>query len=305
MLNQTEESCLAALQAGTLLNPVELHERLEDRWLEFTLRTVLDAGARIRKSRTHPEALGFKEKQDGSPATRVETEIEQALRERLAVFDPKATLRGEETGGEVTSKGFGVAIDPIDGTWAFLNGTPTSSVTLTVFRDGTPFLGVIGNPDTGEIGYRMVGAKSRLLRLSQFGESTTAVQLPEPSLVDSEILVNVHPGRNILPEITKLYAAWADNRIRMVRSSGGSPSWFFLEAAKGRFIYANAWTGQPSVEFDLAAGLLLVQGAGGDVVDLQGEPIAPVGFRGWLVAGLDPISRSKVVDILQPGSENE
>jgi hypothetical protein len=48
-----------------------------------------------------------------------------------------------------------------------------------------------------------------------------------------------------------------------------------------------------------------VQGAGGDVVDLQGEPIAPVGFRGWLVAGLDPISRSKVVDILQPGSENE
>jgi fructose-1,6-bisphosphatase/inositol monophosphatase family enzyme len=249
--------------------------------------------------------LGFKEKRDGSPATRVETEIELALRERLATFDPTATLRGEETEGSVTSKGFGVAIDPIDGTWAFLNGIPTSSITLTVFRDGTPFLGVIGNPDTGEIGYGMVGSRSRLLRLSQFGVSATSVDLPEALLGDSEILVNVQPSRNILPEITRLYTAWADNRIRMVRSSGGSPSWFFLEAAKGRFVYANAWTGRPSEVFDLAAGLLVVQGAGGDVVDLQGEQIAPVGFRGWLVAGLDSMSRSKVADILQAGGEAE
>ncbi len=166
MLTKTEEICLDALGAGTLLNPVGQHEKLEDRWVEFMLRTVLDAGARIRESRVHPETLGFNEKQDGSPATRVETEIEHDLRERLATFDPTATLRGEETAGTVTSKGFGVAIDPIDGTWAFLNGTPTSSITLTVFRDGTPFLGVIGNPDTGEIGYRMVGSGSRLIRLS-------------------------------------------------------------------------------------------------------------------------------------------
>ena len=199
----------------------------------------------------------------------------------------------------MTSKGFGVAIDPIDGTWAFLNGTPTSSITLTVFRDGTPFLGVIGNPDTGEIGYRMVGSGSRLIRLSQFGEAATSVDLPEPLLADSEILVNVHPNRNVLPEITKLYNAWADGQIRMGRSAGGCASWFFLEAAKGRFVYANAWTGQPSEEFDLAAGLLLVQGAGGDIVDLEGKQISPVGFSGWMVAGLDPTYRRKVADILK------
>ena len=113
MLSEIELSCLDSLGAGTLLNPVAEKENLEDRWLEFMLRTALDAGARLRASRSHPEKLGFKKKQDGSPVTQLEKEIEEDLRERLMVFDPHATLLGEETGGEVGSKGFGVAVEVV------------------------------------------------------------------------------------------------------------------------------------------------------------------------------------------------
>ena len=74
-------------------------------------------------------------KNDKSPTTDLELEIETLLHDRLAIFSPKATIVGEETGGRLTSTGLSVAIDPIDGTWAFLNGLETFTTTLAIFRD--------------------------------------------------------------------------------------------------------------------------------------------------------------------------
>ena len=189
-------------------------------------------------------------------------------------------------------------MDPIDGTWAFLSGTSTWTTTLAVFKDGKPILGMVSNPTTGEIGYA-THKGSRLVRLSVFGEKDAACTLPSRRVTDDAVLVNVHPNREALVVINALYDAWQNDHIRMVRSPGGSPAWALLEAAKGEFVYTNMWSRRPTAAYDLAAGVMLVEGAGGQVVSLDGDPIDVLSHEGPFVAAIDENARHVVVDIVR------
>ena len=243
------------------------------RWVGAGLYMVLDAGRLVREQRTVAGRDGVHYKDDGSPATRLEADIESLLRKRLAKFAPDASVVGEETGGALSGSGVEVAIDPIDGTWAFLSSTETYTTTLGVFVDGEPVLGMISNPTTGEIGYAVRGGEARLVRLSVFGEPDTASSLPEHRATPDNVLVNVHPNRTGGSVMSALYDAWRENGIRTVRSPGGSPSWALVEAARGAFVYLNLWSKKAAEPFDLAPGVLLVRAAGGEVMGLDGQPI--------------------------------
>jgi fructose-1,6-bisphosphatase/inositol monophosphatase family enzyme len=63
----------------------------------------------------------------------------------------------------------------------------------------------------------------------------------------------------------------------MVRMSGGSPAFALIEAAKGSFNYVNLWPVRPTEFYDLSADIMLIRGAGGKVVDLDGLPIKQKG----------------------------
>jgi fructose-1,6-bisphosphatase/inositol monophosphatase family enzyme len=237
-------------------------------------------------------------KEDGSPHTRLEHEIETTLRADLERFAPDASLVGEETGGGSLLKGFVLALDPVDGTWAFLTQTGTYATTLALFEDGSPFLAVVINPATGELGYAMSEGRSRLLRLRLFDEEDEGFDLPEAVGPSDKLLVNFHPSRSGANVDRVLRESWRRGDVSMVRGPGGSPAWALLESARGHFIYANLWSGRPAEAWDLAAGCLLVRGAGGDVVNLDGEPIGAVGHRGPFVAGVDASDRDHVRELL-------
>jgi fructose-1,6-bisphosphatase/inositol monophosphatase family enzyme len=83
----------------------------------------------------------------------------------------------------------------------------------------------------------------------------------------------------------------------MVRSPGGSPSWSLLEAARGRFTYVNLWSSRPAEAYDLVAGVMLVRGAGGDVIDLEGRSINALDHGGPFIAGVDGGARQKAAEI--------
>ncbi len=203
---------------------------------------------------------------------------------------------GEETGGSLPETGLALAVDPVDGTWAFLSRTENIATTLAVFRDGNPFLGMVSNPATGEIAYATENGRTRIVQLSIFGEGDSAQSLPLSQSDGAAVLVNIHPGRSSGPVIARLYEAWSAGEVRMVRSPGGSPAWALLEAAKGSFVYANLWSKRPAEAFDLAAGCLLVQGAGGAVTDLDGSPIDPASHAGPFIATVDEESRRIVTE---------
>ncbi len=296
-LNDLERRCLDAFRAGTDRTPRMEGETTDD-WIVFGLDLLLRSGSLVRAARL-AQRTDLDYKSDGSPVTRLEERIEQELRERLKSFSPGAVVVGEETGGALPSAGVAVAIDPVDGTWAFLSRTETLATALAVFRDGAPFVGMVGNPATGEIGYASRDVQTRLLQLSVLGEGDVASALPLPRLDSGATLVSVQPGRSTAPVIVKLYEAWQGDRIGFVRSPGGSPSWALLEAAKGNFVYVNLWGRHPAYAFDLAAGVLLVKGAGGQVTDLSGAPIDPVGHQGPFIAAVDDAARSQVSELVR------
>ena len=268
-------------------------------WIQVGLSIALYAARLLRSGGPTVDVSEIDLKSDGSPVTELDRQIEERVRAALAEFHPEAVIVGEEGGGELPADGSAVAIDPVDGTWAYISGTGTAATTLAVFTDGAPFLGVVSNPTTGEIAYAVDGGEARLIRLAMLGEADAGHHLPLAGADPSKILVTIQPSLTAQPVVRALYEAWGRKDVQYERSPGGSPVWAMLEVAKGRFCYVNMWSDRPAEAFDLAAGVLLVRAAGGEVVGLNGEPIDSVQHAGPFVAGMQPDARSRLLEIVR------
>jgi myo-inositol-1(or 4)-monophosphatase len=286
-LNTIERESIEAFRSGSGALPSGAGSDDEPAWIRFGLGAMLEAGRLVRGIRLEPLRGSTEFKDDATPVTRHEHEIEALFHNALSAFDPEARLVGEESGGATLQRGISVAIDPVDGTWSLLNRAPTCATTMAVYRDGSPFVGFVMNPATGEIGYAAAGRAARLIQLDLFCENDRAVDLPLDRVSPDAVLVNVHPSRQAGPLLDALIAAWSDKRLHMVRMEGGSPAAAMLEAAKGSFVYVNLWSRHPAAPFDLAAAVLLVRGAGGEVIDASGSPIDLVAHAGLFAAGVD------------------
>lgn len=295
-LTTLESRCLAAFRDAETVPSFE-YER--EAWTAFGLCTLLEAGRLLRAAQVGSAHGGVEHKHDGSPATAVERDVEHMVRERLTKFQPAAVFVGEETGGRLPAAGWAVAVDPVDGTWAFLTGTETYASTLAVFHDGDPVYGFVGNPTSGEVAYAASGGESRVLRLALFGEPDVSYVLPSAPSADDNILVNIHPNRGGGGVMSTLYAAWGDGKVRAIRSPGGSPSWALVEAAKGHYAYVNLWSKRPAEPFDLAAAAVIVRGAGGDLVGIDDQPVDARHHAGLFVAAADPSSRHRITAMLR------
>ena len=294
-LTSLEQECLSEFRSG--LDPTPSTCRNPEDWLRFGLTTLLKAGRMVRTELSGGVDADLKE--DGSPATRLEAQIEADIRERLKTICPEVRMVGEETGGILNPDGLSLAVDPVDGTWAFLTGASTAATTLAVFDEAQPVIGMVSNPSTGEIAYAAKDQRSRLLRLSLYGETDTSVELPDQGGNSAPVLVNFHPARAGAPLLKGLYESWQRGEIHLVRGPGGSPSWALAEAARGAFTYVNLWSEQPAEPYDLAAGALLVIGAGGQVCDLENQPADLIRHRGPFVAGINAASRRLVTGLLK------
>ncbi|MHC4941199.1 MAG: inositol monophosphatase family protein [Planctomycetota bacterium] len=276
-LTPLELDCIRRFRSGTAPPAAEAGAPL-------VLRLLLEAARRLRRTRLAPGDRRLKD--DGSPSVEIERQVEAEIRAIVAKALPDAAFVGEEFGGTFSQSGVVVAVDPVDGTWAFLNGTETFATSVTVFRDGKAVCCGVGNPATGELAYTAPEGATRLVQLSAFGEPDAAVTLPTAR--SPTLLLNIHPSQSAGPLLQAAQSAWTAGSVRMVRAPGGSPAWALLEAAKGHFVYINLWARRSAEPFDLAGPMLLVRGAGGEVTDADGRPVGETGHLGPLIAAVDP-----------------
>lgn len=295
-LDDWERRLLEDFRNGRAVVPLAQEDESGDPWPAFAVAAALRASATVRAGELELGQGDVEVKGDGSPVTRLEHDVETEIARALERFAPAATLVGEETGGALPTRGDALAVDPVDGTWAFVGGTGTYSTTLAVLRDGVAKVGVVAAPAAGRVVYA-TPERARLLQLSAFGEPDRARDLPLQRRCDP-ILVNVHPGRGSGEVAAALQRAWSDGAIAMLRSPGGSPSLALAEAAAGRFVYVNLWSTRPAAPFDLVAGALLVRAAGGEVVDLDGSPVEATTHLGPFVAAVDPDAAEVVRSIV-------
>ena len=84
------------------------------------------------------------------PVTSADKAAERAIRKRLAEAHPEHGILGEEYGASHGTAPYTWVIDPIDGTKAFLTGTPLWGTLIGLQHAGRAALGVMNQPFTGE-----------------------------------------------------------------------------------------------------------------------------------------------------------
>ena len=126
-------------------------QETESDWLLFGLRFIYETLCDLRRIRFSDLGGEVSFKKDGSPVSTIDKQVESRLRQRVTRFDPTATVVGEEFGGALGVTGICLAIDPIDGTWSFINRAETFATTLALYRDGIAEQAFVASPATGEI----------------------------------------------------------------------------------------------------------------------------------------------------------
>lgn len=97
-------------------------------------------------------------KDDGSPVTQADREVELFLRKELAGRFPDDGVLGEEFGEHVGSSGRRWIVDPIDGTKSFVRAVPLYANLLALEEDGEITFGAINLPSAGVLTYAEKGA---------------------------------------------------------------------------------------------------------------------------------------------------
>lgn len=183
---------------------------------------------------------------------------------QAAVFDviggeyPGHCIMGEEGDGGTVDGPYTWIVDPLDGTSNYARGLPTWAVSVAVRQTDGPLLaGVVFNPGSGELFSAALGDGV------DFAVSDTA------ALDRSMICTGL---QNDDPEIIAEYVGRVERMhlaCRGVRGLG-SPAMSIAYVAAGRldgFVEKDA-----TYAWDIAAGMLLVEEAGGRVTDLAGGP---------------------------------
>ncbi|WP_292024999.1 histidinol-phosphatase [Maritimibacter sp. UBA3975] len=217
------------------------------------------------------------------PVTEADRAAERAMRAVLAERRPDDAILGEEYGRQAGTSGLIWVLDPIDGTRAFISGTPTWGVLIAVGDADGPRYGVIDQPYIGE---RFAGGFGRATMTGPHGTRSLATRRTE-NLSAATIFTT-------FPEVgTKAEgAAFHDLAARCKLTRYGMDCYAYALLAAGQVdLVVEAGLNA----YDIQAPIAVIEAAGGIVTDWTG---APVHDGGRAVAAATPALHAAALDIL-------
>ncbi len=218
--------------------------------------------------------------------TQADREAEEAIKELLLSRFPEAGFLGEE-GGSEGGRALRFIVDPLDGTVNYAHGFPFYGVSLALEVEGQVQVGVVMDTSRGEAFYAVRGEgaylNGRPIRVTERREllgSLLATGFPYDVAKDPENLT---------------YFQRALSKGLLVRRPGAA-ALDLVYVAAGRLdgfweVKLNPW--------DVAAGWLIVEEAGGRVTDLEGKPYR-LGHR-YIVATNGHIHEALIQTLLAQG----
>lgn len=227
---------------------------------EHTITLVKEVGQFIHQERKkfNQSAIQFKGKND--LVTYVDTTSEQRLVEGLHRLVPEAGFLTEEKTTSQIEHDYQWVVDPLDGTTNYVHGVPFYSISVALMLQHKVVLGVVYSICLDECFYAWENSKA-YLNGQEIRVSAT------PSLQNA-LLVTGFPYSNMM-RIEPYLAVFKDllyhsQGVRRLGSAAGDLAY----VACGRF---EAFYEYNLCPWDVAAGSLIVQQAGGRVVDFQGK----------------------------------
>ena len=215
-------------------------------------------------------------KSDSSPVTETDRAVEQSLRERIADRFPRHGVLGEEFGAEGLGEEFVWVIDPIDGTKAFVGGLAVYGTLISLTHGGTPVLGLIDNPVTGD---RWLGLSGRATTLNG-----VAIRTASTALLSEAFMANGNPEpfqQNEKDGVERL-------RLSTRWCVYGGSCMAYGRVADGSIDISIDGRLDP---YDYCALVPVVTGAGGCITDWQGRPLTLTSGNLCLAAANEALHR--------------
>lgn len=190
----------------------------------------------------------------------VDKTAEQKLVQNLEKLIPDAGFITEEKTINRTGKTYTWIIDPLDGTTNFIHGIPAYGISVALYEDGLPVIGVVYELNRAEMFYSYKGGPA-LMNKKEIKVSTN------PDL-KSSLLATGFPYYQFdkQPQYLKLLTEMMQKSHGVRRI--GAAAIDLVYTACGRF---DAFFEYNLQQWDFAAGCFIVQQAGGEVYDFAGE----------------------------------
>jgi myo-inositol-1(or 4)-monophosphatase len=204
--------------------------------------------------------------------TAADLDAEHMFRALIAARFPDHVVVGEEARSEAVPEGrCRWIIDPLDGTTNFAHGLALFCVSIALELDGRPEIGVVYDPINEEL---FVAERGQGARLNGAPLEVAACG----TLVDA-LLVTGFPYtvREERRQQVAVFAAFLEEAQAVRRL--GSAALDLCYVAAGRF---DGYWEERVHPWDIAAGALIVEEAGGRVTGLAGQSFDP--FSGHIVA---------------------
>jgi myo-inositol-1(or 4)-monophosphatase len=228
-------------------------------YLETAVEIAREAGQILREEFARPPQISYKGG-EVDLVTQADKRSEQAIVSRITKYFPDHSIAAEEGSGHESASEFRWHVDPLDGTTNFAHGYPCFCVSLGLAQRDTLLAAVIYNPISDELfaaargkGATLNGKKIHVSKNATLGTSLLCTGFP------------VH-NRKGTPNL-QYYGDFTMCSHGVRRD--GSAALDLACVAAGRFdgfweFGLNKW--------DTAAGVLLIEEAGGKITDFAGQP---------------------------------
>ena len=198
-------------------------------------------------------------KSENNLVTFVDKESERRFVQGLRQILPEAGFVAEEGTGEPNANGLNWVIDPLDGTTNFVHGMPVWCTSIGLCQGNEALVGVIYDPSAGECftawkggGAYLNGKPIRVSTIPTLAQSLFATGFPYDDFGKEEAYIALF--RDMMR---------STRGLRRLGSAALDMAWTACGRVEGFYEYGlNPW--------DVAAGCIIVQEAGGLVADFSG-----------------------------------
>lgn len=224
------------------------------------IKIIKEAGKILKKGYYSDKEVSFKAKKD--LVTKYDVAVENYLKKEFNKYFEEFNLIAEESDNSKVEFNNSIIIDPIDGTTNFVNGVPHTAISVGVYKNKKPYLGVVYNPILDELyvakvgkGAFLNGVKLKVSSEDDLQKSLIATGFPYTSGSNEDDLNDVlKKVKDVLPHCQDL------RRL-------GSASIDLCMVARGTF---EAYYEMNLKPWDVSAGVLVLSEAGGKITNIKG-----------------------------------
>ncbi|HGA2318360.1 TPA: 3'(2'),5'-bisphosphate nucleotidase CysQ [Pseudomonas putida] len=208
-------------------------------------------------------------KADDSPVTAADLAAHRVIADGLLALAPQIPVLSEEDCNIPLAERQGWSrwwlVDPLDGTKEFIAGSEEFTVNIALVENGEVVFGVVSMPTSGRcyFGGRELGAWR-----AEAGAEAVPIQVRNAPPADGRFTV-VASRRHSSPQQEALLAGLSAAVGELALANIGSSLKFCLLAEGSADCYPRL---APTSQWDTAAAQGVLEGAGGEVIEVDGQP---------------------------------